>query len=689
MAKLAQSVVALVGQMCVVFAIALTSGCGGGGGGVVFPEPRTNVDDEADAPTVRATAVASAARAAQAGVEPKKPKTKTEDEAAKPAAAADEAIVTANRRPARRATSTENERPTDLAEWTHDDYRAAKLDRDTRLIQAVLLLGRSGSNSEDEAKLLVELLAPTDAGGSAGRRGGLGALGMAVVGALAANQSAVAQAALKDILLGRMESDIDDKTLTIAVLGALANNPSPDTEGIFYVVLTAPEAIRPPGRGTLAAEALQRECVSLIQRSASPQLRARLAEHVARGTTPASHRAILLPPLLEPRSENVKAQATLALSAGLDQENRAIAQRQLGQYGKRILDDLWGVPEAQQVRSSAELRTANLAIPDSLKTAESFRLADHLWSDEFVSALGSRLEEVGAPTDEPELWAIATSIPNSQLRRTSRAILMEHWRDGESITHAQQFSPANMCDPGMLAVLKSLPREDPWGKPKQRERAHAQAARAAKEREARQAWQTAARSMVAALNRRLEYAARVEQLVAARNSSSTASRRIESADELDRFVEQAGKQPQASDALNNDASSGNDAEDTPIVLSGARWTAVFRAQWPEYLEGKITAPVSPLRLQYARAEVEETPTKLLAAIDRQLRGASQHTLENGRWIDSVSRPEPGKLRSVDVFVTRARGGATAVAVSTSARRAAEKLVVEILWLEIDDVVRDQ
>ncbi len=439
----------------------------------------------------------------------------------------------------------------------------------------------------------------------------------------------------------------------------------------------------------MTAENLQRECAALLQKSASPQLRVRLAEHVSRDSTTARHRAVLLPMLLEGRVDNVQAQAALAISASLDATSRETVQRQLGQYSKRILDDLWGVPEAQQMRSGIDLRSANLALPDISKTAESFRLADHLWSEDFASALGQRLEDAGTPTAEPELWAIATSIPNSRLRRTSRAILMKHWADGEAITHAQQFSPANMRDPGMLAVLKSLPREDAWGKSGAREpkKPNAQTAHLTKEREARQAWQTAARTMVSALNRRFEYAARVEQLVAQRSSPGVASKRIESVEDFDQFVGQKSQATEKPDADVDDTNSGHSTSDIPIELPGARLTSVFRAQWPEYLEGKITAPVSPLRLHYARAEVEAQPAKLLAAIERQVRSASQYALENGRWIDSVTRPEPGKLRSIDVFVNRARGGVTAAPVSTGGR-GVEKLVVEVLWLEIDDIKAD-
>ncbi len=665
-----------------VLVLALFSvGCGDGGGAVVFPEPRKSADDEAEAPADRATAVASAAKAAQVGGEVKKPKTAPKTEQKSEAEV--EAFV--KRRSARRAASSEDDRPADLAEWTHDDYRTAKLDRDARLVQAVLSLGRSGSKSDEEAKLLLELLAPTEPGGPRGRRSGMGGLGLAVAGALAANHSPVARAAIKQILLGRLESDIDDQTLTLAALGALVSNPAPDTEAVLHVILTAPEAIRPPGRGTLTAEYLQRECAALLQKSASPQLRARLAEHVARDSTPASHRAVLLPMLLEPRVENLKAQTSLGLSASLDATSREAVQRQLGQYSKRILDDLWGVPEAQQLWSGGNLRTAKLALPDAAKSAESFRLADHLWNDAFASALAQRLEDIGTPTAEPELWAVATSIPNSRLRRTSRTILMKHWPEGEAITHAQQFSAANMRDPGMLAVLKSLPREDAWGKPVGREakKSNAQGARIAKEREVRQAWQIAVRTMVAAMNRRFEYAARVEQLIGQRSTSAVAVPRIESAEDLDQFVGQKTKATQTAIETSDDKASGHSATDIPIQLPGAQVTNVFRRSGRSIWKERSPRPSAPCACIISAPKSRRRPRSYYRRSSGRFAAEHSTALENGRWIESVTRPEPGKLRSIDVSVSRARGGVITVPVSTGGR-GPEKLVVEVLWLEIDD-----
>ncbi len=168
---------AQVGRTCVLIVAVFAIGCGGGGPGVVFPEPRTAVDDEAEAPADRATAVASAAKAAQVGAEIKKPKAAKADEEESDA----EAAAAAKRRSARRAATTEDDRPADLAEWTHNDYRAAKLDRDSRLVQAVLLLGRASANADDEAKLLVELLTPMEVTDPRSRVRGMGGLGLAVV----------------------------------------------------------------------------------------------------------------------------------------------------------------------------------------------------------------------------------------------------------------------------------------------------------------------------------------------------------------------------------------------------------------------------------------------------------------------------------------------------------------------------
>ena len=185
---------------------------------------------------------------------------------------------TANLRP-RRAVADDDERPTrpvDFSAWTHDDFRAAKADRDVRLVQAVQYLGRSTSNAESNARLLVELLrsdeqnldiSPDEDPSFTSARANAG-LALAIVAALGANQSEPARNALKEILLGRLRSNIDDRTLTVAAFKALVEISGSEAEPLLYTILTMPESIRPPGPGVsqvagrrvFTGDELQTEC---------------------------------------------------------------------------------------------------------------------------------------------------------------------------------------------------------------------------------------------------------------------------------------------------------------------------------------------------------------------------------------------------------------------------------------------
>jgi hypothetical protein len=72
----------------------------------------------------------------------------------------------------------------------------------------------------------------------------------------------------------------------------------------------------------------------------------------------------------------------------------------------------------------------------------------------------------------------------------------------------------------------------------------------------------------------------------------------------------------------------------------------------------------------------------VAYFSRQIKGATERALENGRWLDSASQPVEGKLRSVDAMISldKSRPRVTVVA----NRNAADNLVVELLWIETND-----
>jgi len=700
-------------------ALAASPGCDAGSK-VVFPAPRTVADDDDQSPPAAAQAASPAPKKTivtapqQASKQDDQPKPATRAEAT--LAAVQQANTggpapTLDSRP-RRTASAQDEaptRPVDLSAWTHDDFRAAKANRDARLVQAVQQLGRSTSDVETNARLLVELLrnddpdatavSPAEGASVLASARVIPGLAQAIVAALGENHSDPARNALKEILLGRLRSNVEDRTLTVAALNVLAGSPGVEAESLLFTILTMPDAIRPPrltsassvepsssqaaGGGVFTGIELQKECAALVRKSASPQLRWQLAEYLAQPATPAAHRTLLLPMLVEQRSENLRAQTVLAMAEVIEAPQRLGLQRHLVAQARRSIDNFIGACDTQYLRATtdAAVRSALMSL-EPAQLQQSYQTAEVLWSQASIDKLAARLEELQNPQEDGELMALATSLPADALRPIVRKHLFEHWTDGDALTKTPQFTATAIRDPGMLLVLKSLPREDAQARalPSRGGAKNPQQQRLAKERQAKLAWMSAVQTLVGTLNRRCEIAGRVARLSAARKSTTSSTQPVESVEDLNRLIE---KRRQASTNATPPDAPSDAMQLLPLEIpAGAEVEVDCQLRWPEQLEGRLSAPVSPLVIHYARLRLEEQGPRVVAFFKRQMKGALEHTIENGRWLDSAERLAPGKLRSIDVMITRSKPASTILTVTRRNER--EDLVVELLWLEIND-----
>jgi hypothetical protein len=269
-----------------------------------------------------------------------------------------------------------------------------------------------------------------------------------------------------------------------------------------------------------------------------------------------------------------------------------------------------------------------------------------------------------------------------------RKQLFDHWTDGEALVRAAQFTPSAMRDPGMLLVLKSLPREDAQSRPLPPPRGNnPQIQRLLKERKAKAAWTSAVQTLTTTLMRRCDIAGQVTELAAKRATPASAAQPVESVEDLDRLLG-ARKQSSGTSAADGQTAPDGEAQSSfasqlPLDLpASATIESQFHLRWPEQLEGRVTAATGPLSIHYARLSLHDQGQRTVAFFARQMQGAKEHKLENGRWLDLASRPTAGKLRSVDVRVTRKKPVADFSA--KNSRNPAEDLTVEILWIEITD-----
>ncbi|MGE0606485.1 MAG: hypothetical protein AB7O62_05100 [Pirellulales bacterium] len=592
-------------------------------------------------------------------------------------------------------------RPNDLTAWQPDDFRTALADRDPRLGEAARTFARVKADDEETARLLVELLAiPADQAGTAAQansddevdtyapRGGPLApdTAKAIVAGLAINGSPVAETALKDMLRGRFRSLVDDRTLVSAVVEALVQNFRPSYEGPLLALLKIPEQIRPEGqepRQVKAAE-LQSICLQSVEPVASSAFRKSLAQHLLARSTPASHAAVLEPFLLKPDILNLEAQIVLlGRNAGGDANPRL--REPIEAFIADTIDWFMEVP----LQPDNGRRIANGLRPDTAPLA-----AKALWGSDLSRLLSLPL---AAPDSRPEgdqahLIEIMATLPTPAARSQLFAAFDRNSVHFSQVVQKTTEGVKSWRDPGLLLVLKSLPREQPplderggYKRPSRTLTGSKAAAveRAKKEREARQDWFGATEKLIAAFNDRF-YTAGLQQARRARRAPPPGSSRSESGDDpFDsvRVPGEASARDSVSDEAADDEESSAEESFFPFAqLDELEPRTSYSLDWPEGLRGQLgTVEVGHLKVRYARFEKSDRMTRVFNYYHRQLKSPEEYNTKRGRWLDSIYRdPDSGLMQSVDVLVYRTIDEAPA------SRDTVEDLIIEILLVEAPD-----
>jgi hypothetical protein len=682
-------------------AAVLLAAAGCGCYGDRLPAPRLTTSDE----EVDATDAPPAAPTAPAAV----PAEGTPAEAAvTPPADAGTTVAVGVRIPAEDAPAdgpavdapTSTARPaapqSDPANWTADEFLAARDLRDPRLLAALERVGDSGRDPDEIALLLRRLLerdvdgpdpnaATTEDGGIAEDRLTDQQLADAIASALAAQRSEPAQQTLKDVLRGKFLGCYADLVLVRAALRGLAAHDDPEHEKVLYHVLTSPEKVRPAADGAVTADMLAREAWSVVGGLNAPRMRGLLARYAVDERTEAAHRQRLIGWLQVPRPDNLEAQAVLYGSRFITAEQRRQFEALLGEAAATTLDELLGLPPRAAAVPAATDEEGNPIViaPPPETLSQRARL---LCNGDLADAVAIRLVEVPQITDEASLLGLAANVPSAGMRGEFFERLQQQWMEYAAALNRVDAWEERVRDPGFLLALKGLPREqDPARKRRGASgtgetvaadadddglsaRATSQA-RVKKEREARYLWMDRCEQFAQALAERF-HAAVLERRRGSRDPDGFVSQADRPTDE-DPFAADLPDAP-------TDDGAAADPHALPLRLHpGAEPVAEYHLSWPEDLP--VAATVGPLRVHYVRLEVEDQLTRLASYYQRQLRGSDEHVLARGAWIDDLSVDrETGLARSTDVFVQRY---VDEPPVRSDAR---ERLLVEILVVEAAD-----
>lgn len=243
----------------------------------------------------------------------------------------------------------------------------------------------------------------------------------------------------------------------------------------------------------------------------------------------------------------------------------------------------------------------------------------YLWRAETTSFVEERTRNIKSLEDGFETLALAGSLPTTGVRKATYDFLFSRWQDGAGPLLSGKLHQTIVRDPGMVVVLKQLPRLMKQGTltNQQSNTANPRVGKSQRQSIAKHSWMEASAYMVRAVTDRLK---------------------------------------EASSQQKNTTPS-----ELPIRLHrNARVLGVYEINWPadisEFTSG--VTPPGPLHLQYVRMELpQEDAARVFQSYKKQLKRGKDYKFSWGGWIDSLTAgTAEGSRRSIDVLITQNNAG---------------------------------
>ncbi len=561
--------------------------------------------------------------------------------------------------------------PAQLADWQLTDYWKARQYGTPRFVEAVRYYGRNTAGNAKAIALLLNMLAIPGAGEVQEE---------AIVQALADNGTPAAWKGIEGLLDGTTRAAHPVLARDTALRVLIDRGDSTSEKILLAAVLRSSKSSSPTVRD-LARKILEDHGPEM-----SEGFRVVLAGYSVDPQIPQDQRDLLQEFLLRPDPRNLGAQAIiyrapatpLALRRHLRGEflrqssaavglltdipvvievprhETQVVSAQAGQYQTAY--------EARRHQARVERKTAVAAAEGRIDPQLTARVARHMWSREMLVHLAGELYQVDALTHEPQLLALVGTIPVDPMRARLYETLHRNWQDGPTGVESTGLFDQVVTDPGILVVLKMMPRSDsgaadasrlaPWLRKQRTDQDQASGlgqVRAMVDNVEAE-WMRVTGQAVLRLSERFEAAA----LAKARQSSG------------------------AAEASARRMSTGSVS--LPFELhTGARVVTEYELTWPhDVADATCGEAVGPIRVHHVRIEEQNRYAGVFGYYRHQIPGAVEHLSSQGAWFDGlIRRPESGTQVSLDVVINRDR-------IRGSVDNEREKLRIDVLMVEIFD-----
>jgi hypothetical protein len=568
--------------------------------------------------------------------------------------------------PGAEETSAEPQLPEDFSKWNKEDFLRARKENNPNLLEAITLLGENNPGKASVAQILSELLKapkPSEESTSTSYRTSMTyaqpGLIDAIIYSLGKNGSQAARQTMMQVLSGKLTTD-DDRAAVEAVLKTLVQLPSPENDEILLKVLVSPELIRPASAepGAWQSQELYNRAMDLVRQNASDNLRVKLAEHlnqqgfetndpifnILQEDKPANLGAQLvlyqgedLPSDLKTKLEqsflNYACQAT-ALTMGLPSDYEDISPFGVSRggpsgYMERTPSMGRGIPGMGNMPSET---------PQEKLTDFDYgvHLAKLLWGEPLASLMSQAVADTRSLEKQAPEIILASTLPLDPIRAAMLKMLKKRGGEGPQTLESAGWSDKVITDPGLIVVLKMLPRSrslrsvpiatgammtSRYPSRRSSDMGGAYGDMGQRKEQVELDWIMSLSKMLSAWCNRFEAAAQAQKK-ASRRGQKVLEPPPEKMDEFD-------------------------------LPQDVKITAAYQLNWPENAPAELR-DIKPgaLKVQYFRLEQENTVKKAMGIFRRLARGPEVHEMSNGVWLESLKAgSKPNTKRSLDIFIT--------------------------------------
>lgn len=308
-----------------------------------------------------------------------------------------------------------------------------------------------------------------------------------------------------------------------------------------------------------------------------------------------------------------------------------------------------------------------------------YRVGRQLWAGDFVALATSRLDSIASLQAGAAEVLLASTVPTDAARAKLYQVLKRNWDEGPKALEAAGLGSTVISDPGLLAVIKALPRKD-REQPKltafQRYRmektgdgAGTTPGMAPQPGQDQKTRQSKAKKAKGGQGGAAEKGA-VQPGQPAPGSGapgpSTAGQQAGQASEHPEFFWMDTSESLARAMCEQYAAAAKAAADKGVTVAedsrplelpaAANVVAEYHFDWPKGLAQPNGLPgVSPdaMTVHYVRMEQKTSAMKIFGYFRRRIIRPDEHPVSNGFWMESF-RPVPKTDRqlSVDILVTK-------------------------------------